>query len=43
MKYHKTHFMLGTNCYMFWQQGAIIRQFLKTKDHMYFTWVLPSF
>jgi len=30
---NKTHFILGTNCYMLWHQGAILRGFIKKKDH----------
>jgi len=29
--YHKTHFILGTNSYMFRHQGAIFREFLKKR------------
>jgi len=25
---HKSHFLSGANCYMFRQQGAIVRQFI---------------
>ena len=27
---HKTHFILGTKCYMFWQQDAILREFIRS-------------
>jgi hypothetical protein len=27
---HKTHFILGVNFYMFWHQGAIIREFINS-------------
>ena len=36
---HKTHFILGANCYMFWHQSAIFREFIKkAKDHNYITY-----
>lgn len=28
---NKTHFMLGTNTYMFRHQGSILREFIKNK------------
>jgi len=31
---NKTHFILGTNPYMFLHQVPSSRSFLKTKDHM---------
>jgi hypothetical protein len=29
--YNKTHFILGTSCYMFRQQGAIVREFIRRR------------
>jgi len=29
--YHKTHLILGTNSYMFWHQGAILRELNNNK------------
>jgi len=26
---HKTRFVLGTSCYMFWHHSAVLREFIK--------------
>ena len=26
---HKTYLVLGTNCYMLWQEGAILTEFIR--------------
>jgi len=31
--YHKTRFMLCTDSYTFWHQGAILMEFTNNKDH----------